>query len=218
MIRLDCVEVVRDFYKNNIPILPPKSKWRQFKYFTWEGEMKVLRHRITSAEELQKHLIDLAPRDVYLTASRWMDPTKLGPKRHSGKKEGYDGADSCFYGSDYVVDIDNHHQVPQTIDASYNTLVSAYRVLTKKFGFEDFRFIKSGNGFQMWVMDFEKKVVDNPLSNPYARLNFFYQKKKFITDYIISDGDIKNMQKYSMIYDKNGKFVRNTCKIKIHQP
>jgi len=177
-------EIVREFYKNNLPILPPDAKWRQFKYFTWDNRMKVIRDHIRSAKQLQKHLVNLAPKDIYVSNSRWLNPTKLGPKRYNANREGHNLAHTLFLGADFVADIDTKHQHPKTPDAAYNTLVSFYNFMKKEYGFDKFTFIRTGNGFQCWITDFEEKYIraKTKAEYPHNKRNIYFQLRRKIVN------------------------------------
>ena len=80
---------VRQFYKEHLPSLPIDSKFRQYRVRTWDNNWIKIQDTIRTPKDLQRWLIRLAPRDVYFMTSRFLNPTKVGPRVLRKYKPGY---------------------------------------------------------------------------------------------------------------------------------
>jgi len=143
--------------------------------------MRSIHDHIKTAKQLQSILVRLVPKDVYVSCSKWLNPSVLGPMRYDGRRAGHNLAYSFFLGSDFIADIDKKHQTPPTLDAAYNTLISFYNFIKKEYGFEKFKFVKTGNGFQCWILDFDKMFKSDKRwvnkKNPLDRRTIYFQAK-----------------------------------------
>lgn len=112
---LDKKKLIRKYYKVADLYLPPNSRWRQFRFILFTGEMIKIKDRITSIDQLRKHLIRLVPKHVYYTLSEFIDPTVIGPRYI--KNEGYTLAYNLFMRKDTAFDIDSDDLSDATVRA-----------------------------------------------------------------------------------------------------
>ncbi len=64
--------------------LPPNSKFRQFRFFTWNKKkqrivVRIIKDNISSKKVLLKHLRKLKPLQVFYTTGLWLNPQGIGP-------------------------------------------------------------------------------------------------------------------------------------------
>lgn len=95
---------LKQYYSEAKLWLPEHSAQRQFRLRTNEGRFLKVKHKIGTINRLRKVLLRYLPTDVWYTASRWLNPEKIGSKKHKG--EGYQIADKYLLGSDLPFDID----------------------------------------------------------------------------------------------------------------
>lgn len=137
---------VRQFYKEHLPSLPIDSKFRQYRVRTWDNNWIKIQDTIRTPKDLQRWLIRLAPRDVYFMTSRFLNPTKVGPRVLRKYKPGYNLAYNIFLGSELYFDFDykNIHELKLFLKE------------LKKDGYNDLKVIETARGFHIWVLDFEQ--------------------------------------------------------------
>lgn len=183
----------REFYKNNLCTLPSFPNWRQFRLRLWKTDAKK-RHmwvkvpgQVKNAKELQKWLIKFAPRDVYFTTSRFLNPSKVGPRKWN-HKPGYKWGYNLFLGSELYFDFD---------DKKIQQVKGVCDILTKRefvgFGYEKIKVYETSRGYHIHVLDFEEKTkelqdIKNKVMTPWNREQKYLTIKKQIATYISSKG------------------------------
>jgi len=154
-------ESIASFYKENKPVLPPDSKYRHYRFVYEDGKNTsayAVWRVIKSPEQLQKICEEKKPSAVYFTVSRWLRPDYLGARYDAGHSHSKWLANN-FLGAHFVIDFDSG------IDESYKNMKRAYAILKDKYS--DFIFVRTGRGFHLHVLDFEK---DFPfIASPFAR-------------------------------------------------
>lgn len=138
----DQKDVFREYYRKNLPILPPGSKFRQFKVKLFNGTFVVIRKTIKTPWDLQKELVRLAPCDVYFSTSTFLKPVQVGPKKYEGKRSGYNVANNLFLSSGFFLDIDEKY--PKIYEI-YDYLLS--------LNFKKVSLIETNRGYQIHCYD-----------------------------------------------------------------
>jgi hypothetical protein len=142
------------FYATHLVELPSFSQWRQFRFRLWDvGKdncyrwMK-LRDTIRTPEQMQKHLVKFAPRDVYFMTSRFLNPQNIGPKKFR-HQAGFKWAYNIFLGSELYFDFDEKDIV---------SVLAVREYLMSKYGFQQVEVYETSRGYHLHCMDFEDKV------------------------------------------------------------
>lgn len=155
---------IREYYRNNLPVLPHNSHQRQFKLKLENKKWVIIRKRIRTSRQLQHFLVKHAPIDVYVSVSRWLSSEQLW----KGEMRTHKWIEKNFLGSDYIIDNDSNNYMEQ--------LEKAYEFIKDEFGGKDFIFIKTFRGGQMVWLDFEKIMIDREFNYPFDR-EYYYRKK-----------------------------------------
>lgn len=175
---------IQGYYKVANIELPPDPQFRHFRFRTGKDHWFKVYKKVHSPEDLRKFLVPLYPLDAYVTVSRWLNPTLLGPKKP--KDAGFKILKNHFLGSEYVMDFDvkDFESVEETqkmYERAVNTLVD--------MGFHRFEFIQTGGGYQLWVLDFEERWVKKRISHPLSNENHYMHRMRKLTQ-ILRDKDI----------------------------
>ena len=165
--------------------LPPKSNWRQFRFFMWcEEEQRLVVRKVKDCikhkHTLLKWLRNLAPHHVYYTTSKWTNAQAVGPDPYSKSGKGrykkrfgllkwtYDQ----WIGQEMFFDVD--YEMPSFKESAEETkrLADYYRTIDFRDCDKQLMFVFSGGkGFHMidWGFDcisafgkdFWMEAVDN---------------------------------------------------------
>jgi hypothetical protein len=154
-------DLVRSYYRDYQPWLPPRPGWYHFRVRCLDGSWKKLR-RITSPEKLRKELFWSDAGDVYFSAAKWLNPEKISFKKGLTGRPGYIIADNLFLGSDYVFDFDAHNRDEADLEVVRKRAARLYNFMKKKRGFRISYILFSGKGFHIAYTHDEKQPV-NPL-------------------------------------------------------
>jgi DNA primase catalytic subunit len=160
-----------DFYKNNLPVLPHDSKFRQYRLKLFDGKWCKIRSQITSPRQLQKYLIKYAPQEVYVSSSCFLNSKVVGPKRWN--KAGYKVASNMFLFSDFVVDFDK-----KQFNNDWTLTLNEVKKVADYFALYNKLYVRTGNGFQMWLLDWDSKVRPTKAMMPLEKENHYKQLKR----------------------------------------
>lgn len=158
---------IRRHYKEADLWLPYDSSHRHFRVrvIRKNGEVawRKIKDVIDSKETLRKHLVSLAPLDVYFTISRWLDPANLGKKNERTR--------DVLLGSDYVVDIDD----PEVQKAE------VIKDFLRSKGYRDLYTVFTGNGFHVR----KKRFFEPNVELPKEREERCWEKMKELTEEMV---------------------------------
>lgn len=155
----DSINRSREFYKHNLPELPPDSQWHQYRFRLWNGTMVVLKAQIKTSEQLQSYLVKYAPSDVYFMTTCFLNPAQVGPKKYTGTKAGYKWANNIILNSGFFVDVD--------VDCGVKVVSSVLAFLKRQYHFHNSRILKTLRGYQIHVYD---DILKTEEKQPYPSL------------------------------------------------
>lgn len=163
---------------NSMPDLLPMSKFRHYRVRLKNGKFIKIYGKIHTSEQLKKHLDRLMPADVYNTISWWLNPEYLGsrkPQIPKSKKKAViteykikNLLNNSFLGSDYLMDFDGD-DYKSSVEMLDNVKLAKLKL--NELGLYDFILVRTGRGYQLWVMDFWKwaKIrIEHPRDREYA--------------------------------------------------
>lgn len=162
------IEQVREYYKNNLPVLLPDSRFRQFRIETREGIFLTL-PSIRTPQDLQKHVIKYAPKNVYCSTSCWLNPSRVRFKRRT------QGFRNILLSNLILVDIDN------------NNIENVKKTLSYFEQRKDAQLLKlchSGGGVHLYYIPTENlsKIT------PKKRISYIQKKRRIIEKEMIEAG------------------------------
>ncbi len=170
---------MKNFYRNNKPILPPDPQWRQFRVKMDKNHWVKIRRKIQTPEDLQERLIELNPKDVYFMTSKFLDPVNVGSKNLG--TAGYKWLYNLFLGSGLYFDMD--YKDENVVEDLVSRL--------KKDGFGSIRVIETGNGYHIWMTEDLKNHFSElkGIKNPKERERAYMSVKKKLVDKYKKDFD-----------------------------
>jgi DNA primase catalytic subunit len=177
------IEKIREYYESLPPnglTFPPYTNHRLFQVRCFSGKWIIIRDTIRTPEILLKHLINIAPKDVYFSTSRWLSPTTLTTKPNRGKHQNKI-ADNCFLGSEFYVDIDIGKKL-KTKEEAFSMTWKIIDFLKSK-GFSKILLFTTGRGFHLHVRDFEQVYILKYPKHPFNR-EYYYsiRKRKLVAE------------------------------------
>lgn len=197
------IKILRQWYQENLPILPPNSNFRHFRFRMWDEryiengitrpgyfkeekenlqeKFRKIDDTIHRPEDLQKWLVLIAPRDAYVGVSTWLKPVGLG--RNSKRKSDY------LLRSELVIDFDG--------EGWWDKLNAVHKFLSDK-GLKEFFFVRTGHGCHVWCYDWFDKICvprmhPKNISEFRRRENFVKQMKKLL---------VWEMEQKGIVFDK----------------
>lgn len=159
-----------------LPILPPDSQWRYFKFKFSSKHVVQLRDRITNPVRLLNWINKLQPQDVYVSVSCFLDPTISGKKRD--KRRGLKWYHNLFLKGDFVIDIDSKDMEN----------ITNCNIALKEIGFRKFLTTNTSRGIQIWCLDFWEKYCHEKLTNPFLREQYYMRQKKELAKKLLEKG------------------------------
>ena len=92
-----------NYHIMNSPAVPSNINRRQVRIELEDGKFVVLKRQIHNSKQLQNILINLCPKNVYISCAQWLNPVNV---RHKNSRRGYKIADMLLLDCDVFVDID----------------------------------------------------------------------------------------------------------------
>jgi len=127
--------------------LPKYLFWRQFKFIS--REKIALKIKARNFLDLKKKLLQYEPYSAYLSVFYALNPVRVKAKIKNFRGPGYKLAQNIFIGADLVVEIDSNNE---------NNFKKVLSILGRFF--KKIKIYKTGRGFHIWIMDFNKWVTD----------------------------------------------------------
>ena len=207
---------------NSTPTLLPMSKFRHYRVRLKDNKFVKIKDKIHTPEQLKKHLDKLMPFDVYNTISWWLNPEYLGSRKAQMPKFRSKEAmveyrtnnllNNFFLGSDYMMDFDgdDYKSKEEMLDN-----VKLAKLKLNEMGLHDFTLVRTGRGYQLWVMDFWKwaKIsVKHPRDREYAcqkkmvKLTSELRKAGIKWDYNVSI-DTRRLARVIKTFHRNGVLI-----------
>jgi len=200
-----------------IPIILPKSQFRQYRLKLWGGTFIKIKDKIRKQGDLIKYLKKYNPIDVYQTVSWWLNPQLLGSRIE--RKAGFRILQNFFLGMDFVFDfdLDDYNSVIEMQDNLDKAIFTF-----KSMGLNDYMVLETGRGFQTVFFDFNDwllnkypnlKKIANPLDREMAyrakliKLVNELKSKGIKFDYNVST-DTRRIFRVPNTFHRNGKMIQ----------
>jgi len=162
--------------------LPSDSEHRQFRLKLADKSFVKVKQRITSPADLKRWLNFFNPTDVYVSVSTWLNPEAVSSRNitRSGRspKAGWKQAEPVLLSSDYFADFDAKDYV-NGLQGAFRVMLGMWELLKTK-GFEDFTFVRTGKGFQLWTFGFYQSLPKK-VQRIRDRLEYVEQARKKLT-------------------------------------
>jgi len=166
----------RNFYRDTQFVLPPLSKFRQFRLKFEPNFWSTVPFSVNSSDKLRDYCVDTLPDAVYFMTSRFNNAKNVKTKvvknaRHGAKRQPFDPiACNVFHGSELYFDFDVE-DYGDSMKYLFLEVMKLYSKLAEKY--EKIKFVFSGRGFHIWVLDFEDKFFSEE-----QRANIFFWKPR----------------------------------------
>jgi DNA primase catalytic subunit len=150
-------DLIRRYYAESTNLwLPPRSSFRQFRFFlkAENGNVRVvkIKDRITSITTLRRWLVRFAPLHAYYTTATWLDPQNLGPKDLRENSPGFQFSYNVFLSQELYFDVD----VAGSLEEAKKWTLKLKECLEEEYSFRSILCVYSGNkGFHLHVYDFD---------------------------------------------------------------
>lgn len=156
-------EQIRNHYETCTFDLLPYSEHRQFRLLLCDGNMHVIRKRVSSADVLRSECLKFLPVGVYQTVSLWSDPSSLSNKG-SPKHGGSTVVSNSFMGADLLLDFDAAHCSHANLKLAFDWLQATC------FAYDlPLKIVRTGSGYHFWVLGWYSLQRLGYTSSPFRR-------------------------------------------------
>jgi DNA primase catalytic subunit len=180
---------LREFYETTKFILPPRSKNRQFILMWSPRKFHKIPFSVRHESELRDYCIDALPDAVYFMTSRFNNAKNISSKHPKGCDP---IACNTFLGAELYFDLDLE-DFGNSMRELLKAVLKLYSYLAEKY--DNIKFVFSGRGFHIWVLDFEEKFFGEEMRaqillsmKPAIREALYYRVKKTIAEDLSSKG------------------------------
>ena len=187
----------RNFYRDTQFVLPPLSKFRQFRLKFEPSLWTTVPFSVNSSDKLRDICVDLLPDAVYFMTSRFNNAKNIKTKvvknaRYGAKRQPFDPiACNVFHGSELYFDFDVE-DYSDSMKYLFLDVMKIYNKLAERY--DKIKFVFSGRGFHIWVLDFEDKFFTEDQRakmlfwKPSYKEHFYFLQKVKIANELLSAG------------------------------